>query len=566
MIFAKSSGAVATNSVAVIDGSLVNLQLSGPQQIGNNATLEIADGSTLSLSGNNVTVGSILLINVSADALPSTLDTGSILVGLNGGIIASENNTAVHPIIKGKINLNGLLPFNVTDVYDPGLEIQATIEGVGFDKTGSGLLLLDGNNTFTGNLQIDAGTVQPSSAAALSPTSAGVILNGGELLLLGLAIGSEPLSVTANSTLMANDQCSWAGPVSLSAILNVLPQDTTSSGKTMNFTGSITGGGGITMLDSSGYNGTLLLSGSSANTFTGPLTVYGRLLELDKPFDVQAYAGPLVVGGGTAAISEARWLNSFQNPNATLTLYTNGLVNLNNYNESFDTVTFNGGTVSSGTGQFGIYQPLTVNPAGVTATINGNLGLISASPAIFVVGSGTPPNGTDLEVNAAVIGTAPSLIKQGAGTMSLAGPNTSAAKTLLQAGILAMDNANALGTKSVTITGGATLELDVTATLNQSFELSGDGINGTLGALDVASNIVVTVNGSMLLDAETTFNVAGQLYLNDVISGTGPFTEIGTGVLILGGGNSANTYSGRHPRQPGNAVAPEKQRRHRRSR
>ena len=251
----------------------------------------------------------------------------------------------------------------------------------------------------------------------------------------------------------------------------------------------------------------------------------------------------LIVGGGTAAISEARWLNSFQNPNATLTLYTNGLVNLNNYNESFDTVTFNGGTVSSGSGQFGIYQPLTVNPAGVTATINGNLGLISASPAIFIVGSGTSPNGIDLEVNAAVIGTAPSLIKQGAGTMSLAGPNSSAATTLVQSGILAMDNANALGTKSVNITGGTTLKLDVTATMGQNFELSGDGVTGTLGALDVASNIVVTVNGSLLLDAETTFNVAGELDLYGVIYGTGPLTEIGTGKLVLGG-SSANTYSG----------------------
>ena len=53
------------------------------------------------------------------------------------------------------------------------------------------------------------------------------------------------------------------------------------------------------MLDSANYNGTLLLSGSSANTFTGPLTVYGRLLELGKPASVNACSGPIVVGGGT---------------------------------------------------------------------------------------------------------------------------------------------------------------------------------------------------------------------------------------------------------------------------
>ena len=58
---------------------------------------------------------------------------------------------------------------------------------------------------------------------------------------------------------------------------------------------------------------------------------------------------------------QVRWLNSYQNIGATLALYANGIVNLNNHNEDFGPVTFNGGEVDTGTGQFAIYQPLTVN-------------------------------------------------------------------------------------------------------------------------------------------------------------------------------------------------------------
>ena len=157
--------------------------------------------------------------------------------------------------------------FSVTSSSNPALDLAANVSGTDLTKTGSGFMRLLGNNTFTGNLQIDAGTVQPTSAAALSPSSAGVILNGGNLQMQGLTIGNEPLYVNSpNSTLIAYDACSWSGSVTLNADFNVLPADTTSTGKAMNFTGPISGSGGVTMLDSPSYNGTLLLSGSSANT------------------------------------------------------------------------------------------------------------------------------------------------------------------------------------------------------------------------------------------------------------------------------------------------------------
>jgi len=68
-------------------------------------------------------------------------------------------------------------------------------------------------------------------------------------------------------------------------------------------------------------------------------------------------------------------LHRYQGIGTALTIYSNGVVNLNNHNEDFGPVVLNGGEVKTGTGQFAFYQPMTVNPAGVTAVINGFLGL-----------------------------------------------------------------------------------------------------------------------------------------------------------------------------------------------
>jgi autotransporter-associated beta strand protein len=244
--FNKSSGFVATNHVAVIQGHAANLNLAGPNQIGNHATIEIDAGSRLNLSGNSVTVGSLVLTNYSADALASTLDTGSTTVGLNDGITTWTANDTVHPTIKGHLNLNGYLPFNVSDASGgpgPGFEIQATIGGNGFNKTGNGTLLLSGTNTFFGDVAATAGMIEAATATAFGqagPTF-GVHIAGGNVRLDNVAIGAEPLFVDAPSIigLLTIGNCSWAGPVTLNTGLLV------SAETNMDFSGAISGTGGI---------------------------------------------------------------------------------------------------------------------------------------------------------------------------------------------------------------------------------------------------------------------------------------------------------------------------------
>jgi autotransporter-associated beta strand protein len=329
--------------------------------------------------------------------------------------------------------------------------------------------------------------------------------------------------------------CSWAGPIRLDHNLVVFADNTTLSGP-------ISGVGGLDV-----RNGTALLGGTLGNPYTGTTLVRCALLEFGKPSGVNAYAGPLVVGGGGGGPYEARWLQSYQNVGATATLYANGIININNFTEDFGPVTFNGGEVDTGSGTFNIYAPVTVNAAPTSAVINGYLGLPPGDNRVFIVGDGA--SDCDLLVSAVVFGS-PGLyvVKQGAGTMCLANFNTFNAPTLLEQGILDINNSQSLGTwPGLVIFDGATLRVSGAGT-GGGFEAIGAGVGGIHGAVEILPNASFTFAGGMLLDGPTTFNVgqSGGLALNASISSSGPNCSVlktGTGTMSFGG-TTANTYSG----------------------
>ena len=550
--FNQTPGATVNPTVSVLNGDTANLEVLQANQSG--TTLVINSGSQLHLSGGNATFAGLVMRNFSGDTQPSVLDTGSILAGVNsGGIAIRCDNNNVTPTLKGRLNLNGDPTLDVHGTASVGLEIDANISGGGFNKVGGSTLILNGVNTFTGTAQVSAGILDVRTSSALGATGGSTTLAGGSLTL-HTSISGETLIATGQS--VAGDMpgsllngfglgsITWGGPVVLNTNLVVIGTSD------FNFTGAISGPGGL--FASSG--GTVQIGGTDANTFSGTLLARCPLLELNKPSGAKAYSGPLVAGGGAGGPYEVRWLQPYQNVYATLTLYSNAIVNLNNHNEDFGPVTFNGGTVETGSGQFAIYQPLTVNPNAATAVISGNLGLPPNDARTFNVADG--PADPDLLVNAVVFGSPTYFVKQGAGTMELANANTFLATTLHEGGTLAVANASGLGNSGsgCVIFDGATLRFDVNATLPNNFEAVGNGVGGTSGAFQVTGSSSVSLNGSILLDASTLFNVASTaaLALNGPINGTGPLVK--TGGLLTFGGSSANTYSGDTVIQSGEAI------------
>ena len=396
--------------------------------------------------------------------------------------------------------------------------MQAQVTGFGgFHKLGTSALLLEANNTFSGSISIDAGILDVRNNNALGDVAGDTSLFGGQLTLRNVNIGTERLSAEGQgiggempgSLLFTVGSCSWAGQVLLDTNLVV-------TGGDMTFTGDISGPGGIGFFNL----GTSVLGGSLGNLYTGTTLVRCPLLEFNKPSGINAYAGPLVVGGGFGGPHEARWLNSYQNVGAIAHALRRRHRQSQQPQRRFRTGHLQRRRSGHGHRRSSPFtRPLTVNPAPTSAVINGYLGLPPGADRVFIVGDGAAD--CDLLVNAVVFGSPGTyFVKQGAGTMCLANVNTYDAPTLLEAGILDISNGSSLGTwPGLVIFDGATLRVSGAGT-GGGFEAIGAGVGGTHGAVEILPNASFTFAGGMLLDGPTTFNVgqSGGLALNGAIS------------------------------------------------
>ena len=188
----------------------------------------------------------------------------------------------------------------------------------------------------------------------------------------------------------------------------------------------------------------------------------------------------------------------------TVTLNTNAHLSVMVFSNAAASYAIGGsGTISMETG---FTTPFILNNAG-SHTIGVTMNLATNTSIL-------PDTGTRLTLSGPVIGPG-GLQKLGLGTLTLTGTNTYTGGTLLTAGTIAISNSDAIGTGTVTITNG-----------------------GTVQAL---ANMNVT-NAFLLTNASATFDSQNFLLINSgVISGNGNLTKIGIGTLILTGNN---TYSG----------------------
>jgi autotransporter-associated beta strand protein len=549
LLLNKQSG-VAVNSKLVVDSvDTAGIVAMGHQnQLGADTIVTLQAGSKLLFNNYDQTANHLVLTNFHADSDATLVDTGATgtLTLLSGITSWVDNDQGALPTIKGRINLPaGVHNFNVTGFDYAGLDMQAQIVGGGgFNKFGEAALLLEGSNSFNGEIVVYEGILDVSDSHALGSTEGGVtLLGGGSLTLRNATVagerllvqGTKPVTVdTVGSLLFTAGTCVWSGPIVLDTNLVLFADNTY-------LTGPITGVGGLDL-----RNGTVQLAGPDANTFSGATLVQCESLQLNKSPGVAAFSGPLVVGGSSGGPRETRWLSSYQNSGGPVTLFSNAVINLNNFNDDFGTVTFNGGRIETGTGQLAIYGPLVANAASVTAYINGNLNLPPPEPRFFKVGGGLPEPDPDVLVNAKVLGGAPDLIKQGPGTMRLSGNNIYTGVTVADAGVLQIDNSNSIGSggNPVVVHSNATLRLGIFGTIAKPLFLSGAGVDGE-GALSIINGGSWTVTGFVLLDAPASIRsgVDAGLSILGEISGTGPLTKLGPGNLVLGG-IANNIYSG----------------------
>ncbi|WP_342750619.1 autotransporter-associated beta strand repeat-containing protein [Termitidicoccus mucosus] len=455
--------------------------LSGTVQLSGVAadTLKVAAGR-LTLAGQTIFAAAAGSgITISAGGTLQIGDGGAIIWHADAGPPAIANDGAVVIASAGNYALSG-------DLSGSGVVVQA----------GAGVLALTGNNTHTGGVRVDSGTLFIDDDAKLGALAGSLALNGGAALY-----GAD---ITTARAVVAG------------GIL-----DTNSHAVTL--TGAVSGTGALTKTGA----GQLTLS-NTGNNYTGDTTIVSGTLKGHVGtglLTVQTGATYIVADGVTDAAIGA--------------IAGNGTVDLNGANLAFNVI--------SGTQTYAFAGALANGGASLRKTGAGtlDLGAGTALAAAFATGI-TVENGTLKLDNQNQIGAALILGSAvGHGLLEVDDGLAAWTKTLTLTGS-GGGLSIAGGTQALTATVEGTGDfvkagagtLDITgATMNQT-----GGGTRILGGTLLGDTATIKGDLTFANDATAEFaqNTTGTL--SGLITGAGHLIMNGTGELVLA--NSANAYTG----------------------
>lgn len=468
---------LGSDSLMNINGSgqfVINSAVSGTSS-GVSRSLTKAGSGTLVLNGSNSYTGG------------TTLDAGTLTLGhdnaLGGGafiinsgtVTASGTRTVANNVtIGGDFAIGGSSALNLTGSINLGGGTRTitvnntavtTFSGSvtepwysGLTKAGSGELVLSGNNTFSAPVTVSDGTLTLAHNNALGATgtwnntvdsgatlafSNNIAVNEGSVSVSGTGDGGNgalrnlsgnnsfagTVNLTGNTTVTASaGSLTASGPVSLGS--NTL---TVSGAGNTSLSGVVGGSGGITKTGS----GTLTLSGSDANSFNGTLAINDGTVALAKTTGTNAIGGGAVnlgdgAGAGGSAVLRLDASNQIADHAGLITINADGVLQVNNFTESINTLAGTGLIDLSTSGYLGV---------GVNSGSSTFSGDITGTGTFAKLGSGTLTLTDDIAFN---------------GTFQLAGGTLSLSSLTLSANTL-------LVTASSTIDfGGAASMLDFT--------------------------------------------------------------------------------------------------------
>ncbi|ECO8850834.1 fibronectin-binding autotransporter adhesin ShdA [Salmonella enterica] len=581
-----------TGSEATLDGTIVEAANSSSAQVQQGSTLNVLDGSTITLAQSQINVvagntatdeGSTLNLSDSSVSSAGTMSTiqGTNKAALNltnatithtnaSGAAVQANNATTLDIIGGNITSAG------TGVYI--LASDARIDGATINADGDGIFItskrkLDGYedlNALTVNkaqvnsdtiaLHVDTGTTINAPIVLTDSTfeAPEVIKLGSKVVIQAnntTLIGDVAQSDMSSSSLSLSQGSTLTG--SVDAMFTTLSLDDTSQ---WNMTdpstvGNLTNDGDITLGNASGSTGTLL-------TVDNTLTLQDDS-QINATLDT-ANSSPIIKAanvtlGGTLNLSSTA---TFVAPETDEHFGSITLID----SQSAITTDFDSVTLDADTSAMPDY--LTIN-AGVDANDNTNYELSTglswyagANSARAAHGTFTVDAGSTFTVTSELDETTATsnwngskLTKQGDGTLILSNTGNDYGDTEIDGGILAAKDAAALGTGDVTIAESATLELsqgtlDNNVTGEGQIVKSGSDELIVTGANDYSGG--TTISGGTLTadhaDSLGTGTIAnngvlqvGEGELKNTLSGTGSLVKIGTGELTL---NGDNDYSG----------------------
>ena len=451
------------------------------------------NGGTLASAGWFNTIwnlnmnGGILLCNggaypqYPAFQLAGTLTaTGSDNINVGSGV-----NNAINIGGNGNPALTVSTP-NATD----SLTVTAPLQNCPYSpnsltKTGPGTLTLNAVNTYTGDTAVAGGTLAIGAGGSVTNTSQVNAYNDGILSVSG------SLTVANNSVFAVGSSFGSAGTMVIH------------SGAVVN------AGGG-----SGGYVGATYIGGKINNIGTegvGTLTIDGGILNVA--------AGGDAPGGDGSHV----WLNPYGGAGSTINLNGGTLSTARPITDGSGDVAyfnFNGGVLQAAASDFNILEDL-FTPLAVTLQTGG--GTIDT-------------NGHNVSITSAIGGSG-SLIKLGAGTLTLTRANTYAGNTTVNGGTLAIQQPCLAAASNIVIAAAGKLSLDFDESLgdvsNTVATLTINGVAKASGAWGA------TGSGATHID-DTHFAGVGTLTvttwptLTDYDNWIGPFFPGVTDPLVIG--------------------------------
>ncbi|WP_285712020.1 autotransporter-associated beta strand repeat-containing protein [Erythrobacter oryzae] len=446
--------------------------------VGSSPTLNL--GEALTISGTGVNGGGAIRIEPNANP-------GFQAVNLTGGVTLTGDATITNTdrmllsFTGTGIDLGtSTLTFNSEQTGNSTTRVNTAITGTGgVTKTGSGVLELNGVNTFTGPLAINGGITSVSGGAALADSVAVTIASGGRFDL----VSSETIGSLAG-----------AGQVNIGdgLVLTTGGNDTSTT-----YAGTIFGANGGSLTKTG--TGTFTLTGN--NLYTGTTTISGGTLQIGD-------------GGISGTLGSGNVVN-----NAALAFNRAGTVTVGNV------ISGSGSLTQQGIGTLVLtaansYAGGTVIAGG---TVVGENAFALGTGAVRFTGNGALHTGNVTSLTVGGVTIDPNV----EATLAAAAGRTLTVNGPLLVPALGTPTTLRLGTAG--LTGKVRLELNNTVTVTSLRTILQ---HGTLTFASQGANTLLNALGGFDLQAGTTIDLEGRSGAVTNLEGAGTVTNSG-GALSL---------------------------------